>query len=289
MRGVVYLVFGQPDMTHVELSDVRNGTGGFLIRGEAAEHTAGRSVRGGHDVDGDGLDDIVLGARDSDQSGTAYLVFGKATTETVELTDVRAGMGGFVMDVDEIERAGDAVALVPDTSGDGVPDIVIGAPRAAGPPGFAVGKTYVVHGKADGTPVDLADIEDGIGGYVIHGEADSGECGWAVSSAGDIDGDGLSDLLMSAPYVDLGEPRSGRAYLVLGKTSTEAVELSDVLNGDGGLMLEPPDTGLRFGVSLDGGMDISGDGTSDLVIGIRFGGADHAGAVYVVFGESLDI
>ena len=85
----------------VELSDVESGTGGFVINGVSADDQSGLSVSGAGDVNGDGLDDLIVGARRDDpnglNSGASFVVFGKTDSAAVELSDIESGIDGFVI------------------------------------------------------------------------------------------------------------------------------------------------------------------------------------------------
>ena len=146
----------------IDLTDIAAGTGGFVIYGEDANDQSGRSIASAGDVNGDGYDDLIIGALLGDASGDAkadagdsYVVFGTASGfgATLELADVAAGTGGFVIHGEDAgDRSGFAVASAGDLNGDGFDDLVIGAPRgdAAGDAKASAGDVYVLFGKASG-------------------------------------------------------------------------------------------------------------------------------------------
>ena len=120
----------------------------------------------------------------------------------IDLTTIAAGSGGFVIyGEDARDRSGSSVASAGDINGDGFDDLIIGAQYgdAANDAKSYAGDSYVVFGKAGGFPLalNLADVAQGSGGFVIHG-ADAGDrAGYSVSTAGDINGDGFDDLIVS--------------------------------------------------------------------------------------------
>ncbi len=191
--GAIYVVFGKGTGTEVNLTSVAAGTGGFLITGADGDN-AGAAVAGLGDVNGDGKADILIGAPRSD---SAYVVFGKSGTASVNLTDVQLGTGGFQImaespgDLEGLSLAGGA-----DLNRDGMADIVIGAPHnSAG--GSDAGAVYVVWGGGTGT-VDLGLVAQGIGGAKVVGTAGS-IAGASVAIGPDANADGTPDLMIGAP------------------------------------------------------------------------------------------
>src|SRR5690606_39301140 len=118
---------------------------------------------------------------------------------------------------------------------DGLADLVVGAWRADSN-GSDSGTSYVVFGKADGSTVQLSEVASGTGGFAMHGAAGTDHSGASVSGAGDVNGDGLADLVVGAEGVKaMGGNPSGRSYVVFGKADGSAVLLSDVVSRTGGV------------------------------------------------------
>jgi len=119
--------------------------------------------------------------------------------------------------------------------------------------------------------IDLSAIAAGFGGFVINGQAASDTSGFSVSSAGDVNGDGLVDLLVGGPVNNQGQPgtlsNSGRTYLVFGKSDASAVDLSAIANGIGGFRINGHTGGDLSGGAVAALGDIDGDGLADLLIG----------------------
>ena len=178
-------------VTTVELSAVEFGNGGFAIHGVSANDRAGISVSSAGDVNGDGLDDLIVGAflddpngDYSDNSGAAFVVYGKTDGVAVELSAVEAGTGGFAIHgVSAGDFAGSSVSSAGDVNGDGLDDLIVGAPYDD-PNGDIYdnsGAAFVVYGKTDGGAVELSAVEAGLGGFAIHGVSEA--TGPAVRSA----------------------------------------------------------------------------------------------------------
>jgi hypothetical protein len=197
-------------------------------------------VAGGGDVNGDGLADVMLGAPGVDvdggsAQGRAYVVFGKNGTASVEVTDVVAGTGGFVLDGEaDFDFAGWSVGGAGDLNGDGIGDMLVGAQGADFAAGTA-GRAYAVFGRGnDTTPIALADVALGMGGFALDGESVLYTAGWAVDGAGDVNGDGFGDLIVGSPrYASF----TGRAHVVfggdfLGVVDRPGTPQNDVLEGD---------------------------------------------------------
>jgi hypothetical protein len=215
--GVSYLVFGKNDGAPVDVNGLYAGIGGFVINGRA-----GNSVSNAGDVNRDGLDDVLLGDWSYDgYNGAAYLVYGKTGGASVDLSDVEAGIGGFIMNGGSWphEIVGTDVSYAGDVNRDGIDDILIGAHS---------GPAYLVFGKDDTMPVDMSDIKAGIGGYLITGAWHSaGVKNPSVAYAGDVNGDGVGDHVFSARPSYQGGPTPG-AVVAFGKNTKAPIKVGDI-------------------------------------------------------------
>ena len=219
-------MFGKTDGTAVDLSAIEAGSGGFVINGVSNNDFSGVSVSNAGDVNGDGFDDLIIGAWGDDpngaSSGASFVVFGKTDGTAVELSAIEAGSGGFVINgVSNYDRSGYSVSSAGDVNGDGFDDLIIGA-KGDDPNGEKSGASFVVFGKTDGTAVELSAIEAGTGGFVINGVSNGDNSGFSVSSAGDVNGDGFDDLIIGAWGDDPNGEGSGASFVVFGDDFTGA-------------------------------------------------------------------
>ncbi|WP_108302734.1 VCBS domain-containing protein, partial [Limnohabitans sp. JirII-29] len=299
--GRSYVVFGKSTTTAVNLTAVAatsSPSGGFVINGEVSGDQNGWSVSGAGDVNGDGLADLIVGALNSSgtagtSSGRSYVVFGKSDTTAIELSAIAAlssPSGGFVINGQCTgDLSGYSVSAAGDVNGDGLADLVVGASASDPTAGADAGRSYVVFGKSTTTAVNLTAVaatSSPSGGFVINGQSSSDQSGFSVSAAGDVNGDGFADVVVGAAYSSAATTNAGRSYVVFGKSTTTAIDLSAVTAGTGGFVINGQSAVYLSGRSVSGAGDVNGDGLADLVVGEPGNGSTFSGRSYVVFGKT---
>ncbi|PQA83473.1 hypothetical protein C5F52_08475 [Limnohabitans sp. TS-CS-82] len=299
-----FVVFGQSNASTVYGSSftVGNGiaaTNGYQIH--INETYLGHAVSNAGDVNGDGLSDLLV-TSDFTQSRNAYVIYGKTGSQALNLTSYTEFTAdlGYNLFSGAVANLGASVYGAGDVNGDGLADFVIGA-NNFGTVGKA-GAAFVVYGNSTGTPVQL-DANNNIDasqGFKITGLVRSGTnsyFGTAVSSAGDVNGDGLADVMVSSPYeaANGGNSASGGGvvYVLYGNSSGTALDLNvsnGVIDPSRGFKVTNGNTTVNSNLgdsytSLASAGDINGDGLSDMIMtGMDVGGGAHA--TYVVYGNA---
>jgi len=240
----------------------------WAVEGEQQGVAFGVAVSSAGDVDGDGFDDVLVGASKYDlgvyREGAAFLYSGSHNGLPPGYAWAAGGRQSGA-------RFGAAVAAAGDVNHDGYDDIIIGAPQYNSGD-FHVGAAYAFYGSPTGLDTS-PDWE------VISAFKDS-EYGYAVSSAGDVNGDGYDDVLVGARRYTLGQNNEGAAFLYYGSAN--------------GLSLSPnwsyqsDQEGAGLGTVVASAGDLNNDGYADIVLGApqyEDGQVDE-GAVMVFYGSA---
>ncbi len=277
--GAGYVVFGSsvgiPPSIDVSSLD---GSNGFRFEGAFGASYTGRSVCGGNDVNGDGHDDVCIGSPLADE---AYVIFGRDAGNPFPAALRRAdldGVLGFIARGDPRSRTGISVAMSDDFDGDSIDDLIIGAELASPGGKTSAGAAYIISGRLDFD--DELGLDPAlIGIRRLEGRIALDSLGGGVASAGDANGDGRADLVVTAL-------NPGEAYLLFGADDWPSEFTPDFIDETRGGVFRGNGRADRI-VAVSGAGDVNGDDRDDFVIGASFadGGDVRSGVTFCVFGS----
>jgi Ca2+-binding RTX toxin-like protein len=244
-----------------------NGSNGFAINGIAVGDQSGNSVSSAGDVNGDGFDDLIIGALGASpngirNAGQSYVVFGSNSGfgAGLDLSTLNGSNGFAINGIAANDYSGWSVSSAGDVNGDGFDDLIIGA-RGADPNGIDfAGQSYVVFGSNSGfgAGLDLSTL-NGSNGFAINGIAANDRSGSSVSSAGDVNGDGFDDLIIGAKYADPnGISIAGQSYVVFGQGTTPTNQ-PPVANADSATTAQNTAVTIAASTLLANDTDANGD------------------------------
>ncbi len=252
--GRVYLYFGGPEGLRKRAP--------WSVVGQVSGAAFGYSLGSAGDVNGDGFDDVAVGAYAYDGPGAVFLYYGgidgPSTGADLLLRGPRNGA-----------RFGYSVESAGDVNGDGFGDLVVGAPVYENGES-AEGAIYLYHGAAAGLSATPA--------MSVESNLLNAHYGFSVRAAGDVNADGFGDVVAGAPYCSNPISREGCAYVHHGSASG--------LNPSAALLARGEQGDSRFGYSVDGAGDVNGDGYDDVLVGAYAynQNAGDDGAIFVFYG-----
>jgi len=291
VRPAMAVVYGGSRLARIDLD--RPHPRVMLARGSSGDLGLGSRLAPAGDFDGDGLSDVLIAVpnslgralHDDDREplgpGGAYILFGAKSRSAVDLTR-RPGRALRISPPDRTLLFGYSAAYVGDANGDGRPEVALGAIARALPAdparwGMTAGAAWIVPGRPGRADVDLGRDAS----LRVDGQPDWG-VGLALGGAGDVDADGLADLLVGAPAsidaYEAGTDEPGRVLLVHGRR-----ELRGSAGGD---VVWTGTPGDLAGAHLPGAADFDGDGRAEVLVGapntcagsVTGSFAGHAGA-----------
>lgn len=248
-----------------------NGTYAAILEVNEANAEFGYTVACAGDVNGDGYSDVIVGAPLYDGAGSDR---GVARVYHGSASGISTSHSGQVTQTQNSAQFGISVSSAGDVNGDGLSDIIVGADLINGS-NSEEGRAYVFHGSSTGVSSTLK--------ATLESNQASAYFGYSISSAGDVNADGYSDVIVGARYYDNGETNEGAAFVYHGSSSGLSTTAST--------FLEPDQTGADFGFSAAGAGDVNGDGYDDVIIGAyRYdNGQTDEGVAFVFHGSSSGI
>jgi len=273
--GAVYVIYGGPDLPEeILVSDIGTKVPGFVVRGAYGDDPAQiesedalYKVLGPGDLNGDGYDDLVLGATTAtreglDRTGAVYILYGAPThPQEISVIDIpkTPGLGLGIHGSPVGWRFGSRLIAPGDVDGDGLPDFLV---TECSKRGAAV----LIYGNRNWRPLYDSSWE-GLRLSVIRGSSRSALFAHAVTALGDINADRYPDFAINAPHAGFGIRRGcGLLYIVYGGPDLprEATE-ADIGLSVPGVMIVGPETDLHIGTYFTGGYDLDGDERPELI------------------------
>lgn len=301
-----YVVFGGeqlPQSINVSDFDESDGSSGVLFTGFLSNNAVGVGV-GSVDANGDGISDILIGKRrniDPIRPGNAYLIYGRDTGFPgefllSELIDSPGDEGVVIYGYQNFADTGKVIDGIGDVNDDGFDDFAVSSRFADTPDQENNGEVHVIFGRPELLPhsIQLADINtgNGVAGFVVKGNLSGDALGSSLSAAGDVNSDGVDDLIISAEVTDTFQENAGESYVVFGRAPDDdgdgvrnrvdnCVEIANQdqrdtdsdgfgnacdpdLNNDGVVnMLDVFEWTAFFNQNTDGDADFNGDGVAN--------------------------
>ncbi len=258
-------------------------TAAAILQSDQATALLGVSVAGAGDINGDGYADVIVGAglfdSGQDNEGAAFVFAGSPT-------GVTSGNPSTAIAILQSDQAsallGASVAGAGDVNGDGYADVIVGAPNYDS--GQAdEGAAFVYLGGAEG----VRSGNPASAHTTLQSDQVSAQLGFTVAGAGDVNGDGYSDVIVGSAGYDSGEMNEGAAFVFHGGPS-------GIANGNpmtANATLQSNQADADFGFSVAGAGDVNGDGYADVIVGSRFydAGQTDEGAAFVFHGGASGI
>jgi hypothetical protein len=242
---------------------------GWIVEGNQGASGFGASVSPAGDVNGDGYGDLIVGAPLYDNGqvdvGRVFVFYGSASgPSSTPAWQAESGQAGSFF--------GHVVAAAGDVNGDGYADIVIGAPLYDNGQ-TDEGRVFAYYGSAGGLPVNPS--------WTAEGNQLGARFGFAVGSAGNVNGDAYADLIVGAPFYDNGQRDEGRVFVYKGSAGG--------LGTIAAWTAESNQVAARYGNAVGTAGDVNADGFADVIVGAYFydNGQKDEGRAFVYRGAAV--
>lgn len=282
-QGMAYLMLGKASYTtpyDLNFADNKNSDNMIRLRGEAAGDYLGAQLSSAGDLNGDGYAEILLGSSYNDagasDAGAVYLFSGRDYQEFQTIYSVSVANAKFTGAV--AKDYASHGRMIGDVNGDGYKDLLIGAPGNT----TYTGTNYLVYGSATAFTGTIS-LSTAAAQFV--GQTTYDYTGSFVAKIGDMNRDGIDDMLMSAYGSDTAAEGAGATYIVYGSTTNFSKK---IVLAESATALVGSATGDATGWSADVAGDLNGDGYTDLVTASYVSTSNDKGTVYIVYGDTLN-
>lgn len=284
-RGAVWILFMNADGTARAGQKISQQSGGFSGSLDNDDQF-GNSIAALGDVDGDGVTDLAVGARNSNNDGTrkgaVWILFMNSDGTVRSSQRIDSKDGGFDGQLDANDRFGHAVAGIGDLNGDGIPDLAVGA-DGDDEGGSDKGATWILFLTTSGSVSNERKIAEGQGDFE-GGLSEGDRFGSAVALAGDQDGNGVNDIIVGAREDDDGGTNNGAVWVLFMKTDGRVNDFAKISETQSKFDENLNDDD-EFGGALAGVGNLNGQNSDDFAVGAALDddGNAQAGAVWLVF------
>jgi hypothetical protein len=271
--GTSYVIYGSSTPVNIDLLSLSSAQG-FAIYGAAVYDYSGFSVSTAGDINGDGFDDVIIGAYGVDPSsrtdaGTSYVIYGSSTPVNIDLLSLSSAQGFAIYGAASGDKSGYSVSHAGDVNGDFFSDIIIGAYQADPSSRSNAGASYVIYGSSAPTNIDLSSLSS-TQGFAVYGAAAYDNSGFSVSSAGDINNDDFDDIIIGAQSADpSSRSGAGISYVIYGSSTPTNIDLLSLSSAQG-FAIYGAAAGDNSGFSVSSAGDINNDGFDDIIIGAPY-------------------